>query len=106
MPNEVKPSTFEKNGRIWGARARDWAELQEPIHRPQYDAVLQRSSVGSGTRYLDVGCGSGLAASLSAERDADVAGIDAADELLEIARARVPTGDFKLSDLETLPFPS
>ena len=105
MSNEAKPSTFDKNSRIWSARAQDWAELQEPIHRPQYEAVLRRTSVGTGTRYLDIGCGSGLAASLAAAHGANVAGIDASQKLLDIAKMRVPAGDFRQSDLETLPFP-
>ncbi len=33
-----------------------------------------------------------------------VAGADASTELLAIARSRVPSGDFRVSDLEALPF--
>ena len=86
MPTEEKPKTGTLNGRLWGARAHDWAELQEPMTRPVYDAVLQRIEVGSQTNYLDVGCGSGLAAQLAAERGAKVSGVDAAENLLAIAQ--------------------
>jgi SAM-dependent methyltransferase len=104
MPTDEKPKTGKLNGRLWGARARDWAELQEPMTRPIYDAVFERIDLGPQTNYLDVGCGSGLAAQLAAERGAKVSGIDAAENLLAIARSRIPAGQFRVADLEELPF--
>jgi len=104
MPTDEKPKTGKLNGRLWGARARDWAELQELMTRPVYDAVFQRIGVGAQTNYLDVGCGSGLAARLAAERGAKVSAVDAAEKLLAIAQSRVPTGQFRMADLEELPF--
>lgn len=96
--------TSETNGRLWGARARDWAEVQEGQCAAAYHAVLDHARVGSGTNHLDVGCGAGMAAQLSGARGAKVAGIDAAKHLLDIAHERVPSGDFRQCDLETLPF--
>lgn len=96
--------TSSTNGRLWGARARDWADVQEGQCAAAYHAVLAHAGVGPGTRHLDVGCGSGMAAALSASLSANVAGIDAADTLLEIARERTPGGDFRQGDLEALPF--
>jgi SAM-dependent methyltransferase len=104
MPTDEKPKTRMLNGRLWGARARDWAELQEPMTRPVYDAVFQRIEVNAQTNYLDMGCGSGLAAQLAAERGAKVTGVDAAENLLAIAQSRVPAGQFRVADLEELPF--
>ena len=97
-------STAEANGRLWGARARDWAEVQEGQCAAAYRAVLDHARVGPGARHLDVGCGAGMAAALSASRGAAVAGIDAAAALLAIARERTPHGDFRHGDLEALPF--
>ena len=71
--------------------------------RRVYDAVFQRAGVGAQTDYLDAGCGSGLAAKLAAERGARVSGVDAAENLLAIARSRVPGGQFRVGDLEELP---
>lgn len=101
-----KQSTAVVNGRLWGARARDWADVQEHTIRHVYDVVLQHTDVGSQTNYLDVGCGSGLAAQLAAGRGARVSGLDAAENLLKIARLRVPNGEFHAGDLEELPFAS
>ncbi len=72
--------------------------------RPVFEAVLERTCVGPGTRYLDAGCGAGMAAEIAAARGAQVSGIDAAEAMLSIARSRVPTGDFRQGDLEDLPF--
>ena len=42
-------------GELWGARARDWAEVQEPTARPLYEAVLRETGIGPRTALLDVG---------------------------------------------------
>jgi SAM-dependent methyltransferase len=97
-------ATSEANGRLWGARARDWAEIQEGQFAPAFHAVLAHAAVGPGTRHLDVGCGAGMAAALSASLGATVSGLDAAEAMLEVARERTPRGDFRRGDLEALPF--
>ncbi|TGD41612.1 class I SAM-dependent methyltransferase [Pseudotabrizicola sediminis] len=96
--------TSQANSRLWGARPRDWAEVQEGQFAAAYHAVLAHAGVGHGTLHLDAGCGAGMAAALSASLGARVAGIDAAEGMLEIARERVPSGDFRLGDLEALPW--
>lgn len=96
--------TADTNGRLWGARARDWAEVQEGQCAAAFHAVLDHAGVGPGMRHLDVGCGAGMAAALSASRGAAVGGMDAAEALLQIARDRTPAGDFRQGDLEALPF--
>jgi hypothetical protein len=42
---------------------------------------------------------------MAADRGAIVAGIDAAASLIEIAAERTPEGDFRVGDLEALPWP-
>lgn len=92
-------------GALWGARARDWAEVQESISQPLYEAVLRQTPMDPKTRVLDVGCGAGLFCSLAAGRGAEVSGLDAASALLEIAKERVPSGSFREGEMETLPYP-
>jgi SAM-dependent methyltransferase len=104
MTDPAQHRTSAINGPLWGARARDWAEVQEGQFAAGYDAVLAAAKVGAGTRLLDVGCGAGKAAMLAAGLGARVSGIDAAPLLLKIARERVPDGDFHEGDLEDLPF--
>ncbi len=97
-------STAKVNGSLWGARAKDWAELQEGQCRPVYEAVLERLSVGPGMALFDAGCGAGMSAEMAAARGAKVAGVDASEALLAISRQRVPAGRFVCGDLETIPF--
>nr|WSZ98740.1 methyltransferase domain-containing protein [Streptomyces sp. NBC_00857] len=74
------------------ARARDWAEIQERMLVPLYEAVYERLEVRAGTRVLGLGCGSGLALVLAAARGARVTGVDADQERLTLARERLLTG--------------
>jgi SAM-dependent methyltransferase len=77
----------------------------EPFIRPLYEAVFEAAGLEVGTRLLDVGCGPGLAAQLAAQHGAHVAGLDAAEESLTIARERTPQGDFRAGEMEDLPWP-
>lgn len=88
-----------------GGHARDRAEVQEAQFGAGHDDVLTRAGVGPGRRTPDAGCGAGMAAMRAAGRSATVAGVDAASLLPDIARERNPGGDFRIGDLEDLPFP-
>jgi ubiquinone/menaquinone biosynthesis C-methylase UbiE len=87
-----------------GTRATDWSRLQEPLFTPAYEAALRRAGVQAGTRYLDVGCGAGLAAHMAAALGASVCGLDASDALLQVARTRTPAAEFRTGDIEQLPY--
>lgn len=91
-------------GELWGARAREWADLQEVSFRPLYDAAFTTAKVGSGSVVLDVGCGAGLALQMAQARGAQVSGLDAAIGLVEIAKNRCPGGDIRVGESEELPF--
>lgn len=91
-------------GELWGKAPRGWAEIQEPMHRPIWEAMLNATEVGPGKRFLDAGCGGGGASVLAAGRGAHVSGLDAAAGLIAFARERVPNGDFRVGDIESLPF--
>jgi SAM-dependent methyltransferase len=81
-----------RQGRLWGAAAQDWAELQEPLALPLWEAMLDAA-------------GAGAASVCAARRGAHVNGLDAAEALVAIARRRLPDGDFRVGDLEALPYP-
>jgi SAM-dependent methyltransferase len=105
MTSTVKSGSAQMQAALWGARARDWADLAEGLSRELFEAVFDRLAVDPGTTLLDVGCGSGVAAALAVERGAHVSGLDATPQLLAIARERVPTGEFQHGDMEQLPYP-
>jgi SAM-dependent methyltransferase len=71
------------------SRARDWAEIQERMLVPLYESVYDRLEVGTDTRVLGLGCGSGLALLLAASRGATVTGYDTDERRLALARERL-----------------
>ena len=91
-------------GEAWSAGVRDWVEVQEGAMRPLFDAVLDDMGVTQGTRVLDVACGAGLFCHLAAQRGATVAGVDVSAASLQAAKDRTPEGDFRLNEIEDLPF--
>lgn len=91
-------------GDLWGQAPADWAALQEPLHAPLWEAMLSAAGVGAGTALLDAGCGAGGLSASAASRGAKVSGLDAAAGLIEQAGRRVPGGEFRVGDLEELPY--
>src|SRR5215207_5902483 len=72
-------STFD-----WGiGRYEHTATRLEPAAR----VVVEAAAPVAGERVVDVGCGTGNAALLAAERGAVVTGVDPAPRLLDVARA-------------------
>jgi len=97
-------TTFEVQGELWGRAPSDWAEVQENFSVPLWEAMLGATRVREATSFLDAGCGAGGASVLARQRGASVSGLDASEPLLDLARRRVPDGDFRVGDLEALPF--
>jgi len=108
MQQQNQRGSGHRWGPLFGAHAEAWADTWEG---PQgwgttvYDHVLERAKIGTGTTVLDCGCGAGRFVRLAADRGARVAGIDAAGELVEIARRRAPEADLRVGDFEELPWP-
>lgn len=77
----------------------------ERVARLEIERVVDLSLAGlSATSMLDIGTGSGLFAEAFAAHGLQVAGVDLREDMLEAARQYVPTGDFRLGHMETLPF--
>ncbi|UFP94673.1 class I SAM-dependent methyltransferase [Gloeobacter morelensis MG652769] len=68
-------------------------EAVEPLLRPL-----------GGVEVLDVGCGAGHYSELLAKAGAGVSGIDPDAGLVELARRRVPGGEFQVAGVNALPF--
>jgi SAM-dependent methyltransferase len=106
--NQQRTGSAARWGPLFGARAGDWADTWEGPRgwgAPVYTHVLNRGHVGLRSTVLDCGCGAGRFARMAADRGARVAGVDAAEGLIEIAARRVPDGEFRVGDLEALPWP-
>ena len=91
-------------GELWSGRAKDWADIQEVMVAPLYRAVLVKARVGSKTKLLDIGCGAGMFCALSSEAGAIISGLDAARALVTIAQERSPYSDFRVGEMEDLPY--
>lgn len=92
----------------------DWAragrgEGMEKGHRPVGEQAIELMAIAGDARVLDVGCGSGWATRLLAEkaRDGRVVGIDIADEMITLARESSRSFaniEFQVASAERLPF--
>ncbi len=97
---------WKSAGEAWGSHAAEWAYLFEPYSRPANEAVQDQCGVTAGATVLAIGCGSGFALWLAADRGASVSGLDASESLLRIAAARTPNADLRLGDMDALPWDS
>lgn len=104
MKRNTGMGTAKTEGELWGAKARVWAERCENVCKPLWQAMLDAAEVEAGIRFLDLGCGSAGSSVLAAQRGAKVSGFDASENLLEIAKERIPQGDFRQGEMEELPY--
>jgi SAM-dependent methyltransferase len=87
-----------------GPATEDWSQLAEPQNERLFADALDAAGMAAGAAVLDIGCGSGLALSMAAQRGAVVSGIDISGSLLAVARRRVPDADLREGGLDALPF--
>jgi SAM-dependent methyltransferase len=75
--------------------------------QPAAAAVVELADPQPGESVLDIGCATGSAALMAAEREAIVTGVDPARRLLDVAaaeaRSRVLTASFRVGSAESLP---
>ena len=90
-------------GELWGVRARDYAEIQEPTFLPLYESVMERPEMAKAHSFLTLDVGRVRGAGIS-RTIAHVAGADATAPFIEIARRRAPRGDFRTAEMEALRF--
>jgi SAM-dependent methyltransferase len=88
----------------WGARVRDWAEVEDENSRELFETVHDATGVDSGVRLLDVVCGSGLACAMAAARGAEVSGMDASPGMVALAQERLPQAELRVGDMASLPY--
>lgn len=101
MGSEADFKAFEAEG--WSRRAGSYDRLMGRVTDRVAGALVDAASVGAGDRVLDVATGTGAVAAAAVARGAEVTGVDISEEMLEVARKRVPAGRFLPADAEELP---
>ena len=86
-----------------GTRAREVYGADD-VHDFARRAILGALALGSADRLLDVGCGGGLLLRDALELGATVTGLDHSEEMVALARERVPAAEVVLGSAERLPF--
>jgi SAM-dependent methyltransferase len=103
-PTTSVSGSAERWGPLWGERPVDWAATEEQ-QVPTYEEAIRRVGIQAGQRVLDIGCGAGVFLRLAAQRGAQVFGLDASEELLALARTRLPAdADLRSGDMQLLPY--
>ena len=103
-PGSSSDHTWQLAGQAWGRRAADWACLWEHYSAGAVGEIFDIVGLQRGTALLDMACGSGLVAQWADRRGAVVAGIDAAEPLIDIARQRTPHADLRVGNMFHLPW--
>ncbi|MFD8691113.1 class I SAM-dependent methyltransferase [Streptomyces sp. NPDC059651] len=91
--------------RIWGGRAESYARTHARLCAHTVPALLDAAVVGSGTRLLDVGCGSGSVTVAAVGRGAVVRAVDAEPGMVAATRRAAPGVEARTGTLPQLPYP-
>ena len=93
---------FEYAG--WQAAAAAYAGSFASATRPFVEPLLDAVAAREGLTMLDVACGPGVVSAEAAQRGAQTAGIDFSPEMIGLAKRANPQLDFRVADVEHLPF--
>ncbi len=95
--------TSEMQGKLWGTNAINWADYGESTSNDLFKAVLLKiKNTDKGIKLLDLGCGAGGFCKMASDQGFNISGYDASEQLIAIARERLPQADFQTGDLEDL----
>ena len=99
----AKRGSQETQGRLWGVEPDGWAS-QERKHAPLFQAMMEATGLGPGKNVLDVGCGAGHSSGMINAAGATVVGVDAAQGMVDYARAAFTSIEFQVGGIEDLSF--
>lgn len=69
------------------------------------ETCVQVAHFPRGAKVADLGCGSGVFTDLLDQLGYEATGLDISPKLIELAQAKYPNVEFRLGDVEHLPFP-
>lgn len=88
----------------WSRCAPGYANGFAILTAQSVEALLDRAGVSPGSRVLDLGTGTGVAAASVVERGASVVGVDFSESMITEARQAMPETEFRVASAESLPF--
>jgi ubiquinone/menaquinone biosynthesis C-methylase UbiE len=97
---------IEKTKRNYDKVADFFEERTQEMQINDIDRFIEMVKTGKNPKILDIGCGPGRDASTFVKQDIDVVGVDISEEMLNIARNKVPEATFKKMDMRNLYFNS
>lgn len=89
---------------LWASGAENW-KVQEATFRPLYETIIKSIPIDHEMFLLDIGCGTGFFLSLLMDDHWRLSGVDISPNAISIAKKAVPDCEFKVADMEHLPFP-
>lgn len=99
---DIPPITTTEGYRAWAETYDQPGNRLIDKEQPIVRQILDRLPPGTA---MDAACGTGRHAEYLAALDHTVIGVDSSPEMLAIARAKVPAGEFREGDLHHLPVP-
>jgi ubiquinone/menaquinone biosynthesis C-methylase UbiE len=107
-PKQLVKSHFSERVEEWAANFTDVEPLsmsaQNVLSRHLFALEMLERVVPSGSKVLDLGCGTGEMAARLAKRGYEVWGVDIAEPMVRYAAHRHKSGRFRLGDVEHIPF--
>jgi ubiquinone/menaquinone biosynthesis C-methylase UbiE len=97
---EVWRGDVETGYRQWASSYDEPSNALFDIEEPIMHEILNRLPAGDA---IDAACGTGRYSAFLAERGHIVLGVDSSPEMLAVARARLPRGEFRAGSLDHLP---
>lgn len=88
----------------WAEKAHFYDDHFAGVTRQAIKPILEGLGDVAGHRLIDICCGTGDLAEATERNGAQVTGVDFAEPMIEIARARVPGAKFEVGDAENLKF--
>lgn len=101
MRRDLPPGDIQAGYDLW---AKSYDTDSDPIIENEGPAVRQLMDGLPKGRVLDAACGTGRHAEYLVGLGHEVVGTDAVEAMLEKAKAKLPSVEFQVADLESLPF--
>jgi SAM-dependent methyltransferase len=104
-PQANNPQSINEAQRsVWNRAAATYLQDFGGLFPEAVGPLLDAARVGDGTQVLDVATGPGTIAAVAAARGARVTGVDFAEDMIDEARRRNPSIEFRVGDAAALPF--